>query len=603
MRDSLLVQTAPTTRGPAGRRSYAFAATVGDLFDHVSERHGDGELVFPGERCTYARLGERVRTLARSLRALGVGAGDPVGLLLVPGIDNIAAFGAIAKLGAVAVPINTRFKVRELVHVLGDADLGVVLVSPAVPGHADYPAMLRAALPALATARTTALALPEAPALRSLVLMGAGSEPGCIERARFDALAETIEAREIDELAERVRVRATAIVMYTSGTEANPKGCLLSHEALVRTALGVARTRFELRAEDRMWNPLPLFHCGGIVLFMTCFSAGTSFVHAGFFDAGVSLEQLVRERCTVAHPAFETIWLAVLNHPRFERRDLDRLRLVLTVGVPERMRAMHAELPDAATFCSFGATEASSHLALTLPDDDLDHRLSTGGNPLPGMEVRIVDPDSGEDLAPDVEGEVLYRGPGLFDGYHNAPELNAECFDEHGWFHSKDVGVLDADGRLTFRSRLKDMLKVGGENVGAAEIEGVIAQHPAVEIVQVVGAPDARYVEVACAFVQRKAGADCGEREIVRWCVGKIANFKVPRYVRFVEEWPLSGTKIRKADLRALIGNELAAGGASEAPPLSEIVAEAAREPGPDPEPEPDPKPEAAPGAVRVGPS
>jgi fatty-acyl-CoA synthase len=212
---------------------------------------------------------------------------------------------------------------------------------------------------------------------------------------------------------------------------------------------------------------------------------------------------------------------------------------------------------------------------LTLPDDDLEHRLFSGGNPLPGMEVRILDPDSGKDLPADVEGEVLYRGPGLFDGYHNAPELNAECFDQDGWFHSRDVGVLDADGRLTFRSRLKDMLKVGGENVGAAEIESVIAQHPGVEIVQVVGAPDARYVEVAVAFVQRRAGSQCTEQEIVRWCIGKIANFKVPRYVRFVEEWPLSGTKIRKADLRALIAAERASAGVSEAPPLSQLAGNA----------------------------
>ena len=572
MRDSLLVQTAPTSRGPEGRRAYAIAATVGDLFDHVSQQFGDGELVFPGERCTYAQLGERVEALARSLRALDVGPGDPVGLLLVPGLDNVAAFGAIAKLGAVAVPINTRFKVREIEHVLGDADLRVVLVSPPVPGHADYPGMLRAALPGLARAGTTTLELPEAPALRSLVLMGEGSEPGCIERSAFDALGRVVAPRQIDALAERVRVRSTAIIMYTSGTEANPKGCLLSHEALVRTALSVARTRFELRSDDRMWNPLPLFHCGGIVLFMTCFTAGTSFIHAGFFDPGVAIEQLVQERCTVAHPAFETIWLAVLNHPRFAESDLSGIRLALTVGVPERMRGMHERLPSAAPFCSFGATEASSHLALTMPDDDLEHRLFTGGNPLPGMEVRIVDPDSGEDLPADVEGEVLYRGPGLFDGYHNAPELNAECFDDAGWFHSKDVGVLDEGGRLTFRSRLKDMLKVGGENVGAAEIESVIAQHPGVEIVQVVSAPDARYVEVAAAFVQRKAGSPCTEQEIVRWCIGKIANFKVPRYVRFLDEWPLSGTKIRKADLRALIAEELTRAGVSEAPPLSEIA-------------------------------
>lgn len=572
MGDSLLAQTAPRGRAPGERRAYALASTVGGLFDHVAEQHGAGDLVFPHERCTYAQLRERVDSTARSLLALGAGPGDPIGLLLAPGIDNVAAFGAIAKLGAIAVPINTRFKVREISHVVQDASLKAILVSPPAPPHADYPGMLRAALPGLDTQRSDQLDLAEAPALRAIVSMGDGDERWCVARARFDALGESVASAEIDALAERVLVRSTAIIMYTSGTEADPKGCLLSHEALVRTALNVARTRFELRADDRMWNPLPLFHCGGIVLFMTCFTAGTSFIHVGFFDPGVAVDQLVRERCTVAHPAFETIWLAVLNHPSFDAARLTGIRLVLMVGVPERMRRMQERLPDATPFSSFGATEASSHLALTLPDDDLEHRLCTGGHPMPGMEVRIVDPDGGADVPANVEGEVLYRGPGLFDGYHNAPEMNAECFDGDGWFHSKDVGVLDDEGRLTFRSRLKDMLKVGGENVGVAEIESVIAQHPDVEIVNVVGTPDRRYVEVAVAFVQRRAGTSCTERDIVGWCMGRIASFKVPRYVRFVEEWPMSGTKVRKVDLRALIDAELAAAGVEEAPPLAEIL-------------------------------
>jgi fatty-acyl-CoA synthase len=492
---------------------------------------------------------------------------------MVPGIDNIAAIGATALLGAISVPINVRFKTRELAHVVADSGLKVLLVSPASPPFADYPAMLRASLPSLSSGAPAApVSLPEAPALRWLVLMGDGDEPGYLARSGFDSLAERVSEREVERSAETVPVRSTAIIMYTSGTEAKPKGCLLTHEALTRSSLNVARARFELTPQDRMWNPLPLFHCGGIVLFMTCFSGGTSFIHAGFFDPAVSIRQLIEERCTIAHPAFETIWLAVLNHPDFDAATLDGLRLILTVGVPERVRAMHERLPKAAVFTSFGATEASAHLALTDPDDPLEPRLRGSATPMPGMEVRIVDPDTGADLPPEVEGEVLYRGPGLTNGYHNAPDLNAECFDSDGWFHSKDVGVLDPDGRLTFRSRLKDMLKVGGENVGSAEIEGVIAEHPDVVIVQVVGAPDARYTEVPCAFVQLRPGATCTAADLVGTCVGKIANFKVPRYVRFVDEWPMSGTKIRKAELRELIRQELETAGISEAPSLSELT-------------------------------
>ncbi len=568
---SLLRQTAPAATQAPDRRSYAFACTVGDVYDHVAEVNPEGDLVFPDERCTYRELAERIEAMARSLRALGIGPGDTVGLLLAPCVDNFAALGATAKLGAVSVPINLRFRTRELHHVIADGDLRVILSSGPIAGFSDYPGMLRGSLPGLeaVTDGETDVSFDDAPALRRLVVLDGAAEPGFMSRAAFDALAASVEPEEIDRLAEAVPVRSTATIMYTSGTESNPKGCLLSHEALVRTGLSVARTRFDLTPEDRMWNPLPMFHCGGIVLSLACFTAGTSFVHAGFFDPGVSIRQMERERCTIVHPAFETIWLAVLDHPDFEAADLGRIRLTLTVGIPERMWAMYERFPQAEVFSSFGATEASSHLGLTKPDDDLEHRLRCGGAPLPGMEVRIVDPETGADLPFETEGEVLYRGPGAFDGYYKADELNAECIDADGWFHSKDIGTMDDGGRLTFRSRLKDMLKVGGENVSAAEIEGVIAELPDVVIVQVVSAPDRRYTEVAAAFVQRRPGSELTEDEVIDACVGRIANFKVPRYVRFVTEWPMSGTKIRKTDLRGMIEDELTAAGVPEAPRLT----------------------------------
>jgi fatty-acyl-CoA synthase len=556
---------------PASTPDYPIALTVGALYERMAADYGDGDLVFPGERCQYRELAARAKRMARSLRALGIGRGDAVGILMVPCIDALAALGAVAHLAAVAVPINVRFKARELSHVIADADLRVMLVSGALPPHADYPRMLAQGLPSFAAAPVRPVVIPEAPDLHTLVLMSSGDEPGFMPRSEFDALADDVSPDEIDRAGQTALVRGTAIIMYTSGTEAKPKGCLLTHEALTRTASNCARSRFELTPEDRMWNPLPLFHCGGIVLALTCFSAGTSFIHSGFFEPGVALHQMVNEQCTVAHPAFETIWLAVLNHPEFDAASLSRIRATLLVGVPERIRAMHQRLPDAKVMTSFGATEASAHLALTDPDDDLEHRLAGSARPMPGMEVRIVDPDSGEDQPTDVEGEVLYRGPGLFSGYHKLAELNALSFDAGGWFHSQDVGVLDRRGNLCFRSRLKDMLKVGGENVGSAEIEGAIAEHADVLIVQVVGAPDRRYNEVPCAFVQLRAGATMTATEIINTCVGQIASYKVPRYVRFVGEWPMSGTKIRKVDLRRQITEELAAAGVTEAPPLSGI--------------------------------
>src|SRR5690606_2184422 len=180
-------------------------------------------------------------------------------------------------------------------------------------------------------------------------------------------------------------------------------------------------------------------------------------------------------------------------------------------------------------------------------------RVTTGGHPMPGMEVRVVDPETGEDLPPGAEGELLFRGPNAFDGYFRDPELTREVFDEEGWFHSGDVVRRDEDGRITFVSRLKDMLKVGGENVSAAEVEGLLITHPAVKLAQVVAAPDEYYVEVPAAFIELKPGQEATEEELIHFCLGKIATYRVPRYVRFVTEWPMSGTKIKKVDLRARI--------------------------------------------------
>jgi fatty-acyl-CoA synthase len=303
-----------------------------------------------------------------------------------------------------------------------------------------------------------------------------------------------------------------------------------------------------------------------ILPLMGCLAAGSTYVGVDRFDPEAALRQLEEERCTVAFPSFETIWLAVLSHPRFEQTDLSRLRLINNVGVPERLEAMQKRVPWATQISAYGATEGGGVIAFNEPDDPPEKRFTTQGRPFPGIEVRIVDPETGADLPPGERGEIVYRGYSTFEGYYKDPEQTAAAVDERSWFHSGDLGTLDEHGRVAYQGRLKDMLKVGGENVAAAEIEGFLARHEAVEIVQVVGAPDARYVEVPAAFVQLKEGAEASERELVDYCVGQISTFKVPRYVRFVGDWPMSGTKIQKYKLRERIAAELEEAGITEAP-------------------------------------
>lgn len=268
-----------------------------------------------------------------------------------------------------------------------------------------------------------------------------------------------------------------------------------------------------------------MFHIGGVAFALSCANVGATDVHAGNFRPDVAVRQLAEERVTVALPAFETIWLAVLHHPDFDAGALYALRLVFNIGVPERLRGMQELLPNAHQVSGFGGTEACGFLTIGLAGDPLAERVESTGFPLEGIDLRVVDPDTGVDVGPGVLGEIRFRGYARFDGYYGDAERAAGAIDADGWFHSGDMGTLDVDGRLTYVTRLKDMLKVGGENV-AAEIESHLLTHPAVLMAQVVSAPDARYVEVPCAFIVCRPDATATEDELVEHCLGQIATFR-----------------------------------------------------------------------------
>lgn len=549
-------------------RVWIEATTVGDLIDRAGAECDGDAVAFPDERVTYPELAALTDRFARSLRGLGVGPGDKVGILMPNSLDFVAGLVGAAKLGAVAVPVNGRFKAHELSHVIAHADIRVLLTAAGPEASVDYPALLEEVFPDASSQEGADLRLEAAPELRRIVHLN-GERPGFTTRETFERGAGLVADEEIRTLQQRVRIRDVAMLMYTSGTTARPKGCLLTHEAIVRHGGTVARSKFLMSSEDRFWDPLPLFHIGGIVPLLGCISVRAAFCHAGHFDPGVSLRQLERERCTVAYPAFDLIWLAILDHPDYPKADLSRLRLVQSITTPERLRDLQERMPWVSLVTSFGATECSSNLTLPQPDDSEEVRINTLGTPVPGMEIKAVDPVSAEERPAGEVGELLLRGYACFEGYYKEPELTAQAIDADGWFHTGDLGRIDEDGRLVYAGRAKDMLKVGGENVAAIEVEDFLVRHPAVNIVQVVSAPDARYDEVPAAFVQLAPGQTVGEQELIDFCRGKIATFKVPRYVRFVEEWPMSGTKIQKFVLRERIARELEAKGISEAPKIS----------------------------------
>ncbi|MEW2502419.1 AMP-binding protein [Amycolatopsis sp. NPDC047767] len=532
-------------------------STIPDLLESCAAGR---EVVFPDGRLTYGEIAVEARRLAGSLWARGIRPGDHVGVLVPGGIASVTTWLGIAYLGAVTVPVNPRLKAAELAYVVEHADLRLLFADTALGP------VLASALPGLA-ACSGQLSLRGAPVLRAVVAVDDGPVPaGWLSRVAFSA--NSADAGTAAAARAGVRAEDPALILYTSGTTARPNGCVHDNASLVAEGEAVAE-RLGLTAQDRFWTALPMFHCGGYDVILAALAAGCAMVHTGPFEPGPALRQLSEERCTVAFPAFETIWLRVLDHPEFARTDLSALRLVLNVGAPERLRAMQARIAPAVQMSSLGSTESLGFCCVGSPDDPADVRATTSGKVLRHMEVRVVDPSTRAPVPAGTRGELQFRGTSLFSHYHRDPELTAERLDPAGWFSTGDLVVADSAGRLSFVSRLKDMLKVGGENVSAAEVEDCLAAHPACGVVQVVAAPDARLGEVAAAFVQLRPGAHATERTLIDHCLGRIATFKVPRYIRFVTDWPMSGTKVQKFRLRETIASELRAAGITEAPRLS----------------------------------
>lgn len=540
---------------------------LGELLSRAALQWPGSEIVFPAERTTFADLDARATNMARLIRAAGAEARSHVGVLLNPSLDMVAALFGIARAGCVIVPISDRSKAVELRHVIRHADLRVLMTTDTVAAHVDFPAIVAGAIPSIVSAGEVP-APQEAPELRRIVLLGEGeaSRPGFTRAKTLKAAA--VSVAEITEAQNAAGPDDLAYIMYTSGTSAAAKGCMIPHANVLRHARALADTRFLLSSTDTFWCPLPLFHNGGLSTLMQCVSSGASFVHAGHFDADVALRQLEQEHCTHAFPTFEAIWLALLDHPRFAGADLSALRVTFSAGSEARFRYFQGRLPRPTQLSNYGLTETTGHFSMTLLSDPLEIRATTGGHPLPGNEVRVVDPKTGADCAPGVMGEILVRGAMVFRGYYKAAEYTAALTEPGGWFRTGDLGRLDAEGRLTFLDRLKDMLKVGGENVAAAEVEAFLLEHPAIQVAVIVAAPDAIYTEVPAAFIQLKPGANLTEEEIINYCLGQISTFKVPRYVRFVTEWPMSSTKIRKVALRDKIAAELKTRGITSAPRL-----------------------------------
>ena len=516
------------------QKNYTECPTLGDLLVKASERFGDNDmLIFPDRRVTYAQMYNMACRRASALVAVGLGPNSHVGILMANCIEYVEYLMAVQLIGGMAVPINARYKASELAYVLENADIDLVVTHDQISEYANFGKLIEEALEE-----------SRGPRLQHLVMIGAPTE-GFTDDATFLALGESVDIRQIDEYRVGVSLRQPAIMMYTSGTTANPKGCPLNHEVLVRNGFNMNRSRYFLDTKDRFWAPLPLFHMAAILPMLCCMDAGAALLSMVHVEPGLSLRMMEQEKVTVAFPSFPTIMQDLLNHPNFKKIDLSNLRRINNVAPPDLLRHFQEALPQAVQTGAYGLTEAGGVIAFNHPDESLERRLHTCGKPMPGLQAKIVDPDTLLEKAAGERGEILLKGYSVFDGYYKAPEKNEEAFVD-GWFRTGDLCSIDAEGGIGFHGRIKDMLKVGGENVAALEIESFLLTHPSVNMAQVIGVPDDRLSEVACAYIELHNGASMTSEDLIEFCKGKIASFKIPRHVRFVTEWPMSSTKIQK---------------------------------------------------------
>ncbi len=518
--------------------------TIGENLEHTTARFPDRDALIvrdQGIRCTYSEFDEATDRLAKAFLQLGVELGDRVGIWSPNCAEWVAVQYATAKIGAILVNVNPAYRTSELEYVLNQSGCRFLISAPSYL-TSDYRAMIDAvsgSTPELE--RTIFLDSPEWNEL-------------------FDA-GDAVPDETLWQRESLLDADQPINIQYTSGTTGFPKGATLSHRNILNNGYFCGE-RLGYTEEDRVCIPVPFYHCFGMVIGnLACTTHGAAMVvPSPGFEAGAVLEAVEAEQCTSLY-GVPTMFIATLEHEDLEKRDVSSLRTGVMAGAPcpiEVMKHVITDLNMAEVTIAYGMTEVSPVATQTLRDDTIERRVSTVGVAHPHVEIQIVDTDTGEVAPVGTSGEFCTRGYSVMQGYWNEPERTAESIDDDGWLHSGDLAVMDEAGYVKIVGRLKDMIIRGGENVYPREIEEFLYTHPDVVDAQVIGVPDERFGEEIMAWVQKREDSDLSEAELVDFCKGTIAHFKVPRYVRFTDEYPMTVTgKIQKFKLRERAIEEL----------------------------------------------
>jgi fatty-acyl-CoA synthase len=529
--------------------------TIGALLERVTAEAPDRPALVArhqGVRWTYAELNRRADDLAAGLLALGLQPADRIGIWSPNASEWVVTQFASAKAGLILVNINPAYRSHEAEYALNKVGCKALILSPGFKGN-DYFASLRALAPEIDAATPGALSAARLPQLETVIRLGVEKTAGMLNFADVAAPATGAQLSDLAALGRWLQFDDPINIQFTSGTTGAPKGATLTHHNIVNNGYFIGEA-MRLKPADRLCIPVPYYHCFGMVLGnLACVTHGACMVSPSEgFDPLATLETVEAERCTGLH-GVPTMFIAMLDHPEFARFDLNSLRTGIMAGSPcpvEVMRRVVDQMHMSEVTIAYGMTETSPVSFQSAHDDPLERRVSTVGRVQPHIEVKIVD-SAGRIVPPGATGELLTRGYSVMRGYWGDPAGTAAAIDAARFMHTGDLATIDAEGYCNIVGRLKDMVIRGGENVYPREVEEFLYTHPAIADVQVFGVPDPRYGEELCAWIKLREGAVLSEDEVVAFCRGSIAHYKAPKYVRFVQEFPMTVTgKVQKFLMR-----------------------------------------------------
>ena len=551
-------------------QSYAYGSddspllgvTVGQLLDKAACRWPDQDaliVVDQGVRWTWRELRERARTFAAGLLALGLEPGDRIGMLAPNRAEWLVTQFGTAYAGLVLVNINPAYRTPELEYALNKVGCRG-LITESTFKTSDYLAMMNDLAPELAGAEPGDLHASRLPELRIVIRLGDERTPGMFNFGDVTALPGENDYAKMDAISASLDFDAPINIQFTSGTTGDPKAATLTHHNIVNNATMSSRI-MNFTENDRLCMPVPMYHCFGMVLgTLLCTTSGAAIVlPSASFEAQACLQAIDAERCTAAH-GVPTMFIAMLDDPDFGKYDTRSLRTGIMAGAPCPIELMHRVIDDMhlrEITIGYGMTETGPLSTQTLLDDPIELRVGTVGRPLPHTEIKVID-DDGRRVTRGVPGELCVRGYNVMRGYWGDPERTAKEIDEAHWIRTGDTATMDDNGYLRIVGRSKDMLIRGGENIYPREIEEFLYTNPKVEQAEVVGVPDPKFGEEVAAWIKLREGSSASEEEIREFCKGKLAHFKIPRYIRFVEEFPMTVTgKVQKYVIRERMTEEL----------------------------------------------